>query len=183
MTKKTTVILILIVVTLLVAAVATYKVVQKNKNTINEETKEIFSSESKDFTYTDINGNEVSLEQYLGKILVVTSWASWSPFSKNDLVDLDDLASNYSQSEVVFIAINRKETKEMAERYMNTLPDLDNILIVLDPSDHFYTAVSGYAMPETVVFDTKGEVVLHVNGVVKTKDIKDEIEILTKNPT
>jgi len=38
-------------------------------------------------------------------------------------------------------------------------------------------------MPETVVFDTKGEVVLHVNGVVKTKDIKDEIEILTKNPT
>jgi len=85
MTKKTTVILILIVVTLLVAAVATYKVVQKNKNTINEETKEIFSSESKDFTYTDINGNEVSLEQYLGKILVVTSWASWSPFSKNDL--------------------------------------------------------------------------------------------------
>jgi len=179
MSRNAIITLIVICIVMIIAGIFTYSVLQKN--TINENTKEIFKAETEDFAYTDLAGNTVSLEQYLGKVLVVTSWASWSPFSKNDLTELNELASRYNKEKFVFIAINRKENKEMADRFMKTLPDLGNLLVILDPSDHFYNAVSGYAMPETVVFDTQGEIVLHIKGVAKVDDIKKELEILVAN--
>jgi thiol-disulfide isomerase/thioredoxin len=179
MTKNTYIILGVMLAIVVLAGIFTYVVIQRDNNSINEETKEIFASETTEgFAYTDIKGNDTSLEQYLGRILVVTSWASWSPFSKDGLTSLDSLASKYSVDEIIFLAVNRKETKEMAERYMNTLPSLDNLLIILDPTDHFYTAVAGYAMPETVIFDTRGDIILHIKGVVKVADIEAELEIL-----
>jgi len=179
MSRNTIITLVVICMVVVMAGVFTYTILVKNS--INESTKQIFKAETEDFAYTDLAGNVVSLEQYLGKILVVTSWASWSPFSKNDLIELNELASGYGHEEIVFIAINRKENKDMAERFMNTLPDLEDLLVILDPTDHFYNAVSGYAMPETVIFDTQGEIMLHIKGVAKVEDIKKELEILVVN--
>ncbi len=183
MRTNTIVTLVIIVVILLVAGIFTYTTIKNKSPKINEDTKQIFADDSTDFHYTDINGNEISLEQYLGRVLVVTSWASWSPYSESDLTALNDLSNNYSENEVIFMAINRKETKEMAERFLNTQPEYSNLLLVLDPTDHFYNAVAGYAMPETVIFDQAGEISLHIKGVADTNDIKDQVEILINNET
>jgi len=48
---------------------------------------------------------------------VVATWASWSPFSTADLNTLSELSSEFSDEEVVFMAINRKESKEQAARF------------------------------------------------------------------
>lgn len=168
---------------LLLVGVYTGKLIYDKKHEVNEATKNIFAdSTDSNVFYTDIQGNQISLEQYLGKILVVTSWASWSPFSQTELTTLSELSKNYSQEEVVFLAINRKETREQAERYVKTVPDLNpTLILVLDTRDHFYTSIGGYAMPETVIYDKKGNIVDYTHGTMNQEQIKNKIDSLLNN--
>ena len=137
---------------------------------VSKETRDLFTSTVDSPTYTDIHGNQVQLDEYLGKILVVNSFASWSPFSETDLANLDELAKTFSDEDVVFLAINRKESKEQVQRYIATLPSYDHIRFVIDQEDRFYLSVGGYAMPETLIFATDGTIIEQVRGSV-TKDV------------
>ena len=166
-----------LVFVIIVFGLITLYVADRNHLGIKTETKEIFTDTSEDeSTYQDILGNKVSLDTYLGRVMVVSAWASWSPFSSADLQALNDLATNYSDDNVVFIAMNRKETKEQAVRYLNTLPKIPNLLVVIDTEDKFYERVGGYAMPETIIFDRKGNIVLHDRGVVDLENISDVLK-------
>lgn len=173
--KKT---LIALAILLVIALGITTYIVYQNKNAVLEETIEVFSNKPGESPYSDLLGNPVSLEQYLGKVLVVVSWASWSPFSQNDLTMLVELASEYSRDDVIFMAINRKETKEQAARYVQTIPSLEGLVVVLDPRDAFYSAVGGYAMPEVVIYNKRGEIVQHSRGVAQKSEIKTTLETL-----
>lgn len=163
-------------VVLILGAVVTYLFINRDSNQINEETVALFSNPEGEAPYTDLLGNPVSLEQYLGRTLVVATWASWSPFSTADLNTLSELSSEFPAEEVVFMAINRKETKEQASRFLQTLPNLTGVVMVLDPRDAFYLTVGGYAMPEVVVYNRKGGVVEHYRGVANKADIKAAVE-------
>jgi thiol-disulfide isomerase/thioredoxin len=175
------IILVLILVVVFVGAY-TFKTVYDKKHAINETTKEIFSdSNDNSVYYTDINGNNVSLEQYLGKVMVVNSWASWSPFSTNELTSLSELSSDYNKDDVVFLAINRKESREQAQRFVNTLPDTKSLLIIIDLRDHFYSTIGGYTMPETVIYDKKGNIVEHIHGTHNKDDVKKKVDELLQN--
>lgn len=165
-------------VVLMLGAVATYLFINRASNQINEETVALFSNPEGEAPYTDLLGNPVSLKQYLGRTLVVATWASWSPFSTADLTTLSELGNEFSSDKVVFMAINRKETKEQAARFLQTLPDVTGVVMVLDPRDAFYLTVGGYAMPEVVIYNPKGEVVEHYRGVTNKADIKAVVEQL-----
>lgn len=111
--------------------------------------------------YTYLDGTPVALESFFGKPLLVNSWASWSPLSRDELIALNEIAGQYPDETIEFIALNRKETKEQAARFLSTLPPLPNLTIIIDTNDYFYNRVGGYAMPETIVFDATGTLVVH----------------------
>ncbi len=178
MSKNHKIVIGVLVALLLVGAVATYLIIRSEKKEVLDETVALFSNEFGTLPYTDLNGNEVFLDQYLGKILVVATWASWSPFSQADLQTLSELSSEYSSEEVIFLAINRKETVEQAARYMNSIPKVDGVVLVLDPTDRYYGAVGGYAMPEAVIYNQRGEIVNHLRGMAAKADIKATIDTI-----
>ncbi len=182
MLKNNKFIVLTLITILICLGIYTSYVVYKKNTAINESTKNIFadSTDNAVASYTDLNGNVISLEQYLGKILIVTSWASWSPFSKDDLISLSEIASSQDSNKVVFIAINRKETREQAQRYMNILPELNSVIVALDPTDHFYISMGGYAMPETIIYNQKGDVVNHIRGVINRDELKSTIDKILK---
>ena len=176
MSKNHKIVLSVLCALLIIGAVTTYFIVVRDNNKVLDETAALFSNEYGTLPYTDLNGNEIFIDQYLGKILVVATWASWSPFSEADLRTLSELSSEYSSDEVVFLAINRKETKEQAARYMNSIPPVNGVVMVLDPTDRYYMAVGGYAMPEAVIYNGRGEIVNHLRGVAPKADIKASID-------
>ncbi len=177
--KKSTVITIsiLLAIILVVASLVVLLKYQKSHEVL-EDTVTLFTNQPGELPYTDLLGNELALDQYLGKVLVVVSWASWSPFSQTDLMTMLELSNEYSSEEVAFLAINRKETKEQAVRFTNTLPKLDGVVVALDPRDIFYTTVGGYAMPETAIYNQQGEITQHYRGVTPKSDIKTVIDSL-----
>jgi thiol-disulfide isomerase/thioredoxin len=177
--KKIGAAVILIIITLVIAG--TVYIRMTSLGGINKDTVTLFSSNGDAPTYVDIHGNQVQLDEYLGRIMVVNSFASWTPFSATDLANLNELASRYNEEDVVFIAINRKETKEQVQRYVATLPAYDRIRYVIDQEDRFYVSVGGYAMPETLIFDAEGTMVEQIRGSLTVEQV-DAIIMRILNP-
>lgn len=126
-------------------------------------------------SYLDIAQNKVDLSDEFGKVMVVSSWASWCPQCAEDIARLDQVAAEFKDREVVFLAINRAENPYTAERFLNTLKKPEFVRIILDPSDHFFAANAGYAMPETIVYGENGDIISHQRGNLNTEELKKTI--------
>lgn len=146
------------------------------RQAVDPKTVALFTPDAGALPYTDLAGNPLSLDQYLGRTLVVTTWASWSPFSTNDLQMLSALSAEFADSDAVFMALNRNESRDLANRFMASVGDVPGVVIALDPTDHFYKQVGGYAMPEVIIFNQKGQITEHYRGVVDQQTLKEAIQ-------
>lgn len=116
-------------------------------------------SAAQDFSLPDIsNGDKpVRLAQFRGKKAVVLNfWASWSPFSKDELRDWAYMQKEFSTS-VAILAINRAEQKPIAERHAKTIDGAyGNYPLLLDSTDDIWKLYKGFAMPTSIFIDKKG---------------------------
>ena len=134
----------------------------------------------KDAPYTDLEGNVINLEKFKGKPLIVNSWATWMPFSATELPLLASVTNEHKDA-VTVLAINRMEQVPVIRSFMSVYAIPDSIRFVVDTTDHFYKAVGGYAMPETVFYDKDGVIVMHKRGVLTKDELEQMIQtLLTK---
>lgn len=125
--------------------------------------------------YTDLEGNQTNIEDFVGKPLVINAWASWSPYSKSDFQILSALKKEYGD-QVTILAMNRLETKETANAYLDFIGREDGLVYLVDTGDHFFKTVEGYAMPETLFYDSIGNIVSHKRGSLTGEEAKSYLE-------
>lgn len=131
--------------------------------------------------YTDLDGNIVDLNTFKGKPLIINSWATWIPFSQTELPLLGQLKQKHGDA-ITVIAINRMENSGMIRSFMSTFTIPDSIILLSDPTDNFYKAIEGYAMPETLFYDADGNIVAHIRGVLSEVEAENYINsMLTDN--
>ncbi len=128
----------------------------------------------KQVVYTALDDTPIDMHAYSGEILIVTMWASWSPFTKADLVALHTLKNEFGDK-ITIRALNRKENKEMAIAYLNSIGKEEGIEYIIDPADHLYSFVGGYAMPETLVFDKVGNTITHIRGTLNVDELRNTL--------
>jgi thiol-disulfide isomerase/thioredoxin len=150
-------------------------------NKLNEANATLFNV-AKEAAYVDMQGNTLSLDTYRGSILIVNDWASWSPYAVDELPLLEKVATEYAGKNVVVLAINRKENRTQAERFLNSLPPLSHVKIVVDTTDFFYDATGGYAMPETLIYNKAGTIIEHVRGTLTYDGLHKTIEGILATP-
>tara|TARA_B100000508_G_scaffold37715_2_gene29508 strand:- start:3896 stop:4441 length:546 start_codon:yes stop_codon:yes gene_type:complete len=127
-------------------------------------------------SYTDLEGKSVVLTDYVGQVMLVHAWASWCPSCAKELQQLSQIAESYEQDSVVVIAINRAEDRYSAERFLKA-HNLDlKVQLILDPDDSFFKSIGGYAMPETIIYNQKGEIVKHIRGDLNQEAVRGTIE-------
>lgn len=140
--------------------------------------QEVHSDASKTLTsdtttpYTDLAGKPFSFATYRGTVRVVNAWATWSPYAKTELPVLDQVANDFVGKPVTMIAVDRKEQSARVQAYLKTLGTLSHIHFVVDTTDAFYRSVGGYAMPETVIYDKRGNIVSHIRGIIDATKLK-----------
>ena len=171
----TLIVMVLVVVT--VAGVTYYLHDRAYKNSINEANKTLFNDDAI-AAFVDMQGKKAGIESYRGSILIVNDWASWSPFAVTELPLLEKIAAEYSDNKVVVLAVNRKESNDQAQRFLNTLTPLSHLKIVIDTKDYFYGASGGYAMPETLIYSADGVLIDHVRGMLQFDQLHAHIEQL-----
>lgn len=133
--------------------------------------------------FYDLSGNEVSLDEYEGKTVVINSWASWCPFCTQELPDFAALAETYNNREVIVLAINRAESEGEIEAYLKSIADLTGVIILRDPSDSFYSFIGGFSMPETVFYNVNGEAMYHKRGFMSAAEMTTHLDAALSNNT
>jgi len=93
---------------------------------INEEDqatsqdKQVFEievgKEAPNFTLRNLDGEEISLQDYRGKIVLINFWATWCVYCDIEMPDLQKL--DKENEDVVVLAVNVMEDKETVEKYI-----------------------------------------------------------------
>jgi len=132
------------------------------------------------FALPDSNGNEVSLDAVQAEVKVINMWASWSPYSADELHALNKLQDDY-KGEVAVVALCRDTNPAEGKEYLSAQSFEHVITYVFDSADEYYQKMDGYAVPETLFLNKDDEVIFHQHGPMSYGEMKSKIDtILTQ---
>lgn len=169
---------ILIIAFVLLAAIFTSHLISNTEaKTFN--TTLATDKKAADFKLKTLEGKEVKLSDYRGKVVIVDFWATWCPPCRKGIPDLISLQDEFKKDLVVIgISLDQQNTikdlKPFIENYKINYPVvLGDEKVVKD-----YGGIN--AIPTSFIIDQKGNIVdSHVGLVPKTVYI-DQIKSLLK---
>jgi cytochrome c biogenesis protein CcmG, thiol:disulfide interchange protein DsbE len=111
-------------------------------------------------------GQQASLSDLRGKVVLLNLWASWCGPCKEEAPVLEAVWNRYRAKGVVVLGIDIQDLTQDAlafiEEYRLTYPSLR------DGSDDSKTALEATGVPETYLIDRTGRIALHIAGPVST---------------
>ena len=116
-----------------------------------------------DFTFPDLDGKEVSLSDFRGKVVFVNIWATWCPPCRDEMPSMQKLYERFKGQdfEILAVSIDADGGEAVAPfmKQMNlTFPAL------LDPSEKIRSLYAITGVPESFIIDKNGMLVQRVIG-------------------
>jgi peroxiredoxin len=122
---------------------------------------------------TDLEGNEVSLADYLGKVVLVNNWATWCPPCKEEMPALQAYYDTHQEQGFTIIAIEAGETvpevKAFVEEYRLTFP------VWPDRGQKSLLAFRNMNLPNSYVIDREGIIRLTWTGPISEKMLENTV--------
>ncbi|ASS75075.1 hypothetical protein CIG75_08845 [Tumebacillus algifaecis] len=87
-----------------------------------------------DFTLETLDGKEVSLSDYRGKVVMINVWASWCEPCRNEMPAIEKAYETYQDQGLVVLGVNLKEKRVPIQGFADTY-DL-TFPILLDVEGH-----------------------------------------------
>lgn len=107
------------------------------------------------FKFKDINGKEVSLEDFKGKYVYIDCWATWCGPCKAELPYLKKLEEKYKDRNIVFVSISSDKDVE-AWKKMVTMDKLGGVQLNIGTDRSFHAAMKINAIPRFMLIDPEG---------------------------
>jgi thiol-disulfide isomerase/thioredoxin len=105
------------------------------------------------FKLPDLNGNQVTLEQFKGKVVLLDFWATWCGPCRMSMPQLERLQAQYP-SDLALLAINLQEERDQVSSYVRS----ENIhsRVLLDEQGEVARVYRAGAIPFQVLIDKTG---------------------------
>ena len=71
-----------------------------------------------DFTLLDLDGNEVRLSEFQGRVVLVNFWATWCPPCRAEMPDIESLYQEYKDKGLVVIGIDIGEPEATVRQFV-----------------------------------------------------------------
>ena len=123
-----------------------------------------------DFTLTNMEGKEVNLSDYKGKLVYLNFWATWCGYCDEEMPDLQAL--NAENDDLVVLAVNVREDKDTVGAYLEKGSYDFPVLLDLEGEIAGTYLVSG--MPTTYFINSEGILLDRYPGMMD-KDQMEEI--------
>ncbi len=134
-----------------------------------------------DFTLRDLDGNDVTLSDYRGKIVVLNFWAVWCRYCIEEMPDFNELDRELAEAgDAVVLAVNVQEPYDTVNDYI-TKNDI-GIKVLLDEDGYVswnIFGVSGY--PTTFVVNKDGSLYTYLPGKTDLKTMRTIIDMVREN--
>ena len=124
------------------------------------------------FTLKDLDGKEVSLEDYRGKIVLLNFWATWCKWCDVEMPDLQKL--DKENEDLVVLAIDVMEDKETVKKYIQKGGYDFKVLLDEDGEISKTYLVSGF--PTSYFIDKDGILLGGVPGMMKYEQMVEILE-------
>ncbi len=135
---------------------------------------------STDFTLNDLDGRQISLSDYKGKVVFIDFWATWCPPCRASIPEVERLYQEFANDEdVVILGINLQEDKDTITKFMKK-QEMNYPVLLSDNK-----VVSNYqirSIPAFFIIDRDGEVYNKYVGFAPgtqenwKKDIKEALK-------
>jgi thiol-disulfide isomerase/thioredoxin len=132
-----------------------------------------------DFTLVNIEGKNVSLSDYKGKVVIVDFWATWCAPCRKGIPDLIDLQKKYKDKlAVIGISLDMGNNKAR-------VPDFVNKMGINYPIVYFNNKVlSDYggiiAIPTSFIIDKDGNIIKKIVGLYPKSELEKQLNTLIK---
>ena len=138
-----------------------------NNMVINEISKPISS-----LIFEDFSGNEINLNQYNGKLVIINFWATWCAPCKKEMPSLDKLYQVKNFKNLQVFAVNMEQPNTLKTKKFFTDLNIKKLEIFFDSNLNFVKEFKLRGMPTTVLINKKGEEFARIIGEVDFLDKK-----------
>jgi thiol-disulfide isomerase/thioredoxin len=156
---------------------------KKNANVVNPGSEAV-DKPAPDLTLKDLDGKDVSLAQYKGKVVLVNFWATWCDPCRMEIPWLIDMQQKYGPKgfTVLGVAMDEEGKSVVApfvqkEKFdVNGTPSLMSypILIGNDAAGEKFGGLLGF--PTSVLISRDGKQVKRITGIIDEGEISKMIE-------
>jgi len=132
-----------------------------------------------DFTLKDLNGSDVSLSDYEGKVLILNFWATWCPPCRAEIPDFIEVYSDYKSKglEILGISVDQvsaDQVRKFVERNEMNYP------VAMATSELFRDYPAPQAIPTTLVIDRTGKIQYKKVGMMSKRELIDLFDKFSK---
>ncbi|WP_116809462.1 TlpA family protein disulfide reductase [Steroidobacter cummioxidans] len=114
------------------------------------------STQAPTFTLPSRAGDNVSLEQLKGKVVMLNFWASWCGPCRTEMPLLEQMHKRYSSLGFTLVGVNVEANTADAERWLKDTPV--SFPVLFDRDSKVSKLYDVNAMPSTVFIDRKGNI-------------------------
>ncbi len=126
-----------------------------------------------DFTLLNLDGEEVSLSDYQGNIVVINFWATWCPPCREEIPDFIQVYDEYRDQGVQFLGVSNEDRDTLAsfaDEFGINYP------VLIDGSvDTIFPEWGIRAIPTTFIVGENGEILSSFEGYMPKEVLENEI--------
>jgi thiol-disulfide isomerase/thioredoxin len=117
-----------------------------------------------DFTLEDMDGEQHTLSDYRGKVIMLNFWATWCPPCRREIPSMESIYRDLNKSGFLVLAVNEFEEPDHVFAYTGQLSVFPTFPILFDRDSTVSQAYKVKGLPTTVLIDTHGRIVYRAVG-------------------
>ncbi|RKX17610.1 MAG: hypothetical protein DRP51_10565 [Candidatus Zixiibacteriota bacterium] len=126
------------------------------------------------FMALDIDGNFHTLEQYIGKPLILNFWGTWCPPCRRELPDLKKIYAKYKSQGLEIIGLAVNDTPEKVRKFAKD-SGIDWVMLIANRESAMSYNI-GTGVPVTILLDKDGNETSRAIGARSYEFFKSEVE-------
>ena len=130
------------------------------------------------FSFKDVDGKQVSLSQFKGKVILLDFWATWCVPCKAEIPGFIELQKKYGDQGLQIVGVSVDDSQPTAKKYALEMKMNYPILLADGKEDILKAYDPVPSIPVSVIIDRKGNIVARHLGIATTSVFESEIKPL-----